>query len=131
MLQYWAVMVVEYNTVLVVVVVVVVVEKAVACLDDGPQCLALVYYSNVPPAVELVAAVAVAVVAAAAVVGAVVIPDLAVVADLVHPSPSSSPAALLSPPYSVDHAPVPPRQHSISPFLANPVPWHVASMLDR
>ncbi len=111
-------MVVGYNTVLVVVVVVV--EKGVAYLDDGPPCLALVY-SNVPPAVELVVAVAL--------VGAVVIPDLAV-EDLVHPSPSSSPA-LLSPPYSVDHAPVPPRQHSISPFLANPVPWHVASMLDR
>ena len=95
-------------------------SKDVACLDDGPQRLALVCcYSNKPPFVPAAAA-------AAAVV----------VADLSPPAPSSSVAAavvvaaLPSPPYSVDLVPLLPWQHSISPSLANPVQWHVANRMD-
>lgn len=91
-------------------------SKDVACLDDGPQRLALVCcYSNDPPFVPAAAAV--------------------VAADLSPPAPSSSVAAavvaaLPSPPYSVDLVPLLPWQHSISPSLANPVQWHVASRMD-
>ena len=87
-------------------------SKDVACLDDGPQRLALVCcYSNDLPFVPAAAAV--------------------VVADQSPPAPSSSVvAALPSPPYSVDLVPLLPWQHSISPSLANPVQWHVASRMD-
>ena len=89
-------------------------SKDVACLDDGPQRLALVCcYSNKPPFVPAAAAAAV------------------VVADQSPPAPSSSVvAALPSPPYSVDLVPLLPWQHSISPSLANPVQWHVANRMD-
>lgn len=94
-------------------------EEGVAYPDDGPQCLASVYLNDSPSD-------------SVAVFFAIPVP----VAGRVRPSPSSLVVAsadqqqhvlqqqqysLLSPPYSFDHAPWQPRQHSISPFRASPV----------